>query len=333
MSGSFSALRIHQRAGRVEARLESLALADLSAGDVLIRVAYSGINYKDALAASGAGRILRRYPLIGGIDLAGTVEQSQVPEYRPGDAVLVTGCGLSETRDGGYAAFARVPAEAVVPMPAGLTAASSMAIGTAGFAAARAVMRMQANGQTPSLGPVVVTGASGGVGSLAIDLLAGLGYEVVAVSGKRAAQDYLRELGAAHVLLREELVLGTQPLESARWGGAIDNVGGETLSWLLRSTREQGNVAAVGMAASAQLASSIMPFILRGVSLLGVNSASLPRAPRLATWARLATDLKPRHLERIAARQVGLAQLPGEFADYLAGRVTGRTLVRLGPGE
>jgi len=333
VSGSFSALRIHQRAGRVEARLESLALADLSAGDVLIRVAYSGINYKDALAASGAGRILRRYPLIGGIDLAGTVEQSQVPEYRPGDAVLVTGCGLSETRDGGYAAFARVPAEAVVPMPAGLTAASSMAIGTAGFAAARAVMRMQANGQTPSLGPVVVTGASGGVGSLAIDLLAGLGYEVVAVSGKRAAQDYLRELGAAHVLLREELVLGTQPLESARWGGAIDNVGGETLSWLLRSTREQGNVAAVGMAASAQLASSIMPFILRGVSLLGVNSASLPRAPRLATWARLATDLKPRHLERIAARQVGLAQLPGEFADYLAGRVTGRTLVRLGPGE
>ncbi len=332
MSGSFSALRIHQRAGRIEARLEPLVLEDLSPGEVLIRVAYSGINYKDALAATGAGRILRRYPLVGGIDLAGTVEQSQVNEYRAGDAVLVTGCGLSETRDGGYAAYARVPAEAVVPIPAGLTAASSMAIGTAGFAAARAVMRMQANGQTPSLGPVVVTGATGGVGSLAVDLLAGLGYEVVAVTGKRAAQDYLHELGAAHVLLREELVLGTQPLESARWGGAIDSVGGEMLSWLLRSTREQGNVAAIGMAASAQLSSSVMPFILRGVSLLGINSASLSRAPRLATWARLAADLAPRHLARIAAREVDLAQLPGEFANYLAGKVIGRTLVRVHPG-
>lgn len=331
MSSSFSAVRIHQHAGRIEARLEQLLVEDLSAGEVLIRVAYSSINYKDALAATGAARILRRYPLVGGIDLAGTIEQSQVPDYRPGDAVLVTGCGLSETRDGGYAAYARVPAEVVVPMPRGLTAASSMAIGTAGFATARAVMRMQANGQTPALGPVVVTGATGGVGSLAIDLLAALGYEVVAVTGKRAAQAYLQELGAAHVLLREQLVLGTQPLESARWGGAIDSVGGEMLSWLLRSAREQGNVAAVGMAASAQLSSSVMPFILRGVSLLGVNSASLPRAPRLATWARLATDLKPRHLERIAARQIGLAELPGEFGNYLAGKVIGRTLVRLDP--
>lgn len=331
MPEKFTAYRIHQRDRGVDARFEQLTLDDLSPGEVVIRVSHSSINYKDALAATGAGRILRRYPLVGGIDLAGTVEQSQAPEYLPGDAVLVTGCGLSETRDGGYAAFARVPAEAVVPMPAGLTAASSMAIGTAGFAAARAVMRMQVNGQTPALGPVVVTGATGGVGSLAIDLLAGCGYEVVAVTGKGAAQEYLRELGAAHVLLREELVLGTQPLESARWGGAIDNVGGEMLSWLLRSAREQGNVVAVGMAASAQLSSSVMPFILRGVNLLGINSASLARAPRLATWSRLATDLKPRHLERIAARQVSLAELPGEFANYLAGKAMGRTLVRVDP--
>jgi NADPH2:quinone reductase len=332
MSDSFSALRIHQRDGRIEARLESLRVQDLSPGEVLIRVACSSINYKDALAASGAGRILRRYPLVGGIDLAGTVEESQAAEYRAGDAVLVTGGGLSETRDGGYAGFARVPADAVVPIPSGLTAASSMAIGTAGFAAALAVMRMQANGQTPALGPVLVTGASGGVGSLAIDLLAGAGYEVVAVSGKRAAEDYLRALGAAHVLVREELLLGTAPLESARWGGAIDNVGGETLSWLLRSTRDLGSVASVGMAGGAQLSTSVMPFILRGVSLLGINTASLPRALRLATWARLASDLKPRHLERITTRQVTLMELPEIFADYLASRVMGRTLVRVAAG-
>ncbi len=329
MTDGFSALRIHQRDGRVEARLETLRVQDLSAGEVLIRVACSGINYKDALAATGAGRILRRFPLVGGIDLAGTVEESQASDYGPGDAVLVTGCGLSETRDGGYAQFARVPAEAVVPMPAGLTAASSMEIGTAGFAAARAVMRMEVNGLTPALGPVVVTGATGGVGSLAIDLLSGRGYEVVAVTGKREADEYLRSLGAAHVLLREELVLGSQPLESARWGGAVDNVGGETLSWLLRTTRELGSVASVGMAAGSQLSSSVMPFILRGVSLLGINSASLPRAERLATWSRLAGDLKPRHLERIVRGWVTLAQLPGQFADYLAGRVMGRTLVRV----
>lgn len=329
MADGFSALRIQQRNGRVEARLETVRVQDLSPGEVLIRVAFSGINYKDALAATGAGRILRRFPLVGGIDLAGSVEESQASEYRPGDAVLVTGCGLSETRDGGYAEFARVPAEAVVPMPPGLTPSSSMGIGTAGFAAARAVMRMEVNGQTPALGPVVVTGATGGVGSLAIDLLAGRGYEVVAVTGKRAAEEYLRALGAAHVLLREELVLGSQPLESARWGGAIDNVGGETLSWLLRTTRDLGSVASVGMAAGAQLSSSVMPFILRGVSLLGINSASLPRAQRLATWARLAQDLKPRHLDRIVRGQVTLEQLPGQFADHLAGRVVGRTLVRV----
>jgi acrylyl-CoA reductase (NADPH) len=333
MSEGFSALRIHQRDGRIEARVESMRVQDLSPGEVLIRVACSGINYKDALAATGAGRILRRYPLVGGIDLAGTVEESQVPDYRAGDAVLVTGCGLSETRDGGYAAFARVPADAVVPMPSGLTAATSMAIGTAGFAAARALVRMEANGQTPAHGPVVVTGATGGVGSLAIDLLAGRGYEVVAITGKGAAGQYLQALGAAHVLGRDELVLGTQPLESARWGGAIDSVGGEMLSWLLRSTRELGNVASVGMAASPQLSSSVMPFILRGVSLLGINTTPLPRAERLAIWSRLASDLKPRHLERITTRRVTLTQLPEVFADYLASRVMGRTLVQVAGGS
>ena len=218
MRGRFEAFRIHQRDGRTQARIESLALEDLSDGEVLIRVTHSGINYKDALAATGAGRILRRFPLNGGIDLAGIVAESADPALHAGDAVLVTGCGLSETRDGGFAEFARVPADAVVPMPTGLTPESSMAIGTAGFAAARAILRMQMNDQSPELGPVLVSGASGGVGSLAIDMLASLGYEVVALSGKPEAQEYLRALGAARVLARSELSLGAQPLESGALG-------------------------------------------------------------------------------------------------------------------
>jgi NADPH2:quinone reductase len=329
MDGTFSACRIVQRGNRVLPQLERLSLEDLSAGDVLIRVAYSDINYKDALAATGAGRITRKLPLVGGIDLAGTVEESSVAELRRGDAVLVTGCGLSETRDGGYAEFARVPAQAVVSIPRGLDAASAMALGTAGFAAARAILRMEANGQHPGLGPVVVTGATGGVGSLAIDMLAARGYEVVAVTGKADAEQYLRALGARHVLLRSELRLGSQPLESALWGGAIDNLGGEVLSWLLRTTHERGSVASVGLAASAELALTVMPFILRGVSLLGISSGGLPREQRLAVWSQLAGDLRPRHLERIVTREISLQQLPAAFDAYLAGEITGRTRVRI----
>lgn len=329
MDGTFSACRIVQHGGRILPQLERLRLEDLSAGEVLIRVAYSDINYKDALAATGAGRIARRFPLIGGIDLAGSVEQSSVADYRPGDAVLVTGCGLSETRDGGYAEFARVPAQAVVPIPSGLSPASAMALGTAGVAAARAILRMESNGQSPALGPVVVTGASGGVGSLAIDMLAARGYEVVAVTAKPEAEAYLRGLGARHVLQRSELRLGSQPLESALWGGAIDNLGGELLSWLLRTTHEGGNVASVGLAASSELALNVMPFILRGVSLLGISSTSLPREQRLAVWSHLAGDLKPRQLERIVTREISLQELPAAFAHYLQGSVTGRTRVRI----
>jgi NADPH2:quinone reductase len=332
MSERFRALRVHQQQGRIEPRMEKLGLEDLSDGEVVIRVAFSGINYKDALAATGAGRILRRYPLVGGIDLAGSVVQSEVGAFQPGDEVLVTGCGLSETRDGGYADYARVPAAAVVPMPAGLTAASSMAIGTAGFAAARAIMLMETNAQSPALGPIVVTGSTGGVGSLAIDMLSARGYEVVAVTRKRSAEAYLRELGASQVLVHEELEFGTHPLESARWGGAIDNVGGETLSWLLRSTGERGNVASVGLAADAQLATSVMPFILRGVNLLGVASSSLPRELRLAVWGRIASDLAPRQLGRIVSREIAFSELPQAFGAYLRGEVVGRTLVRIGDG-
>jgi len=325
----FPAFRIHQHAGQVQARWESLAVDELSAGEVVIRVSHSSINYKDALAASGAGRILRRSPLVGGIDLAGRVESSSDARFVRGAEVLVTGCGLSETRDGGYALYARVPAAAVVPMPSGLDAASAMALGTAGFAAGLAYMLMERNGQRNALGPVAVTGASGGVGSIAVDMFASKGFEVSAMTGKSEAQSYLRELGAAQVLLREQLGITVQPLETAHWGGAVDNVGGELLSWLLRSTRERGNVASIGMAASSELHTTVLPFILRGVSLLGVNSSNTTAELRAQVWSRLATDLKPRHLDRIVTRTIDRTELSQAFDDYLHGRVIGRTLVRM----
>src|SRR5688572_28601854 len=230
----FKAFRIHEAEGKVFGRFEDLTLEQLTPGDVVIDVHYSDINYKDALAATGAGRILRRYPLVGGIDLAGVVRSSQDARFSPGDAVLVTGCGLSETVDGGYAELARVSAESVIPMPAGLDAFRAMALGTAGFTAALAIHRMERNGQAPERGPVVVTGATGGVGSVAIDMLAGRGYEVIAVTGKRDASAYLESLGASKVVLRQELALGSRPLEAARFAGAIDNVGGELLAGLTR---------------------------------------------------------------------------------------------------
>ncbi|HEY2417275.1 MAG TPA: YhdH/YhfP family quinone oxidoreductase [Steroidobacteraceae bacterium] len=323
----FPAYRIHQRDGKIEAGWENLRVDDLSPGEVVIRVSHSGINYKDALAATGAGKILRRYPLVGGIDLAGRVESSTDPHFSGGEHVLVTGCGLSETRDGGYASFARVPAASVVAMPPGLDAFSAMALGTAGFAAARGIMRMEINGQHPALGPIAVTGATGGVGSIAIDALAAKGYQVVAITGKRESEAYLRALGATQILYRDELRLQPQGLESARWGGAIDNAGGELLAWLLRTTHELGSVASIGLAAGAELHTTVMPFILRGVSLLGVNSSSSTRETRLAVWQRLATDLKPRHLDRIVTRTIDRGQLAAAFANYLKGHITGRTVV------
>ncbi|HET7756772.1 MAG TPA: oxidoreductase [Steroidobacteraceae bacterium] len=325
----FTAFRIHSDGGRIAARFEPLTLDDLAAGEVVIRVAYSGINYKDALAATGAGRILRRYPLVGGIDLAGVVESSADPRYRAGDAVLVTGCGLSETHDGGYSEVARVPGDWVIPLPPGLDPLSAMSLGTAGFTAALAIHRMERNGQTPARGPVVVTGASGGVGSIAIDMLAARGYPVIAVSGKAAAVDYLQQLGAAQVLMRGELELGSKPLETARFAGAIDNVGGEILAWLTRSVDFWGNIASIGLTGGAELKTTVMPFILRGVSLIGINSAATPREWRLEVWQRIASDLRPRHLARIVTRTISFAELPGAFPEYLAGRVTGRTVVRI----
>jgi len=330
MSSRFRAFRIHEDGGRIVSRIEQIALEDLSPGEVVIRVAWSGINYKDALAATGAGKILRRYPLVGGIDLAGTVESSTDERFKGGDRVLVTGCDLSEQFDGGYAEFARVRAEAVVPIPAGLDERSVMGLGTAGFTAALAIDRMEHNGQKPGERAVAVTGATGGVGSFAIDMLAGRGYEVCALSGKAQAGQYLQAIGAARVMARQEIDYGTRPLERTLFSGAVDNVGGDLLGWLIRSVTYGGNVASVGLAGGAELKITVIPFILRAVNLLGINSVTTPRELRLAVWQRIASNLKPRHLDRIVTREISFDELPGAFAGYMKGEVTGRTVVRIG---
>jgi len=327
---TFKAYRIHEIDKKIVARFEQLTLDDLAPGDVVIRILYSDINYKDALAATGAGKILRKYPLVGGIDLAGVVESSADPRCKSGDHVLVTGCGLSEVHDGGYAEYARVKGEWVIPMPEGLGAFRAMALGTAGFTAALAIHRMEHNGQNPAKGPIVVTGATGGVGSIAIDMLSSRGYEVIAVTGKAESADYLRALGASDVLLRKEIDYGTRPLETARFGGAIDNVGGETLTWLTRTVDTWGNIACIGLAGGAELNTSVIPFILRGVNLLGINSSATLRDMRLIVWNRIATDLKPRHLDKIVTQTIDFDALPSAFQSYLDGTVTGRTVVKIG---
>lgn len=326
---SFRAFRIHQESGKIVSRMETISLNDLAEGEVVVKVRYSTINYKDALAATGAGKILRRYPLVGGIDLSGEVVSSSDPQFQPGQKVLVTGSELSETRDGGYAEYARLKSDSVVPIPAGLDEFQAMAIGTAGYTAALAVHRMEQNGQQPDGGEIVVTGATGGVGSIAVDMLAARGYSVVAVTGKQSAAEYLYRLGAARVLLRDQINTGSRPLEEAQFAGAIDNVGGELLTWLTRTVKFWGNIASIGLAASPELKTTVMPFILRGVSLLGINSVYTPRPLRMQVWQRLATDLKPRHLDVIVTRTVPFEQLPGAFDGYLTAGVTGRTVVRI----
>jgi len=326
---NFRAYRIDQVDGKVQADFVRLNIDDLSDGDVIIKVAYSTINYKDALAATGAGRILRRFPLVGGVDLAGTVVDSQSTGFTEGDEVLVNGAGLGESRDGGYAEYARVPADAVIRIPPGMSAFQAMQMGTAGFTAALAIHRMEQNGQTPDGGPVVVTGATGGVGSLAIDMLDNRGYEVVALTGKASQVDYLKGIGARRVLLRDETDFGKRPMEKAQWGGAIDNLGGETLTWLTRSVDYGGNIASIGLAASHELQTTVLPFILRAVCLLGINSVDTPRPLREAVWSRIGRDLKPRHLDKIANTTISMDDLPGAFQAYLDSKVTGRTVVKI----
>jgi len=324
----FDAFRIHNDDAGYRSGIEPVTLDDLNPGEVVVRAAYSSVNFKDALAGTGKGKILRRFPLVGGIDVAGHVVASTAPAFREGDAVVVTGSGLSETRDGGYGQYARLDARWVIPLPAGLSLRESMILGTAGFTAALALYRMRDNRQTPELGPLAVTGATGGVGSLAVDIFSRAGFEVHAVSGKADQADYLKAIGASQVLGRDALAT-TRPLESARFGGGLDNVGGAMLASLLAQTEPYGNVASAGLAATADLPTTVMPFIIRGVSLLGVASAGTARDIREAIWQHLADDWKPRHLDRICTREVGLAELPQVFDTMLSGGSFGRTLVKL----
>lgn len=326
---SFKAYRIHNEDGEIRAGFEQITLDDVTEGDVVIRSAWSDINFKDALAATGKGKILRKFPLVGGIDVAGRVESSDNKQFSPGDEVLVVGCELSETRDGGYAELVRVPAECVVKLPESLTLFDAMGLGTAGFTAALAVERMEQNGQTPEHGPIVVTGATGGVGSVAIDILSGAGYEVAALTGKPDAAEYLRGLGASQVMLRDDVDLGKRPMERAEWGGAVDNLGGEVLTWLTRTVKPFGNIASIGLAASHELNTTVMPFILRGVSLLGINSVLCAPEVRRSVWERLGTDLKPRHLDRIVSRTINFDELPEAFDDFIEGSIKGRTVVKI----
>ena len=326
---TFKALRIHQVEKATTAKLEQITLNDLSPGEVVIRVAYSSVNYKDALAVTGKGRILKKFPLVPGIDLAGHVESSTVPRYQPGDAVLVTGCNIGEMFDGGYAEFARVSADSIIRKPAGLSLRETMALGTAGFTAALALYQMIRNGQTPDMGSIVVTGATGGVGSLAIDILTRAGFEAHAITGKIDHFDYLQGLGARQCIARKELHWGQRPLETAHWAGAIDNVGGDMLAGLTRVIKPYGNIAICGNAGGIALATTVMPFIIRGLSLLGVASAGTARSIRDRIWEHLAGDWKPVHLDRIAANEVGLDELGGVFATMIEGGSLGRTVVRV----
>ena len=326
---TFRAFRIHDDANGYRSGIERISLDELNPGEVLVKAAYSSVNYKDALAGTGQGKILRRFPLVGGIDIAGHVVRSTDPAFREGDAVLVTGSGLSETRDGGYAEYARLDAKWVIPLPAGLSLRESMILGTAGFTAALALLRMTENRQAPELGPLAVTGATGGVGSLAVAIFRKAGFEVHAISGKPEHVDYLKSLGAGDVLGRETLATA-RPMESARFGGGLDNVGGAMLASLLAQTAPYGNVASAGLAASPELHATVMPFIIRGVSLLGVASAGTARDIREEVWRRLAGDWKPAGLEAIRTRETGLDGLPEVFSTMLAGGSLGRTLVAIG---
>ena len=325
---TFRAFRIVNEDGKIHGAIVNATVAELSAGDVLIKASYSSVNYKDALAATGTGKILRRFPLIGGIDVAGVVASSADSRFREGDEVLVTGYDLGVANDGGYAGYVQVPGGWVVAMPRGLTAFEAMALGTAGFTAGLAIVRLQQNGLRPQNGTVVVTGSTGGVGSIAVAGLARLGYDVAAITGKEEAHEYLRQLGAREVLSRGTLEMGTRPLEKARWAGAVDAVGGDMLAWLTRTTDAWGSIASTGLTGGVELHTTVMPFILRGVSLIGIDSVSCPMEIRTEVWRRLATDMKPNNLAAIA-KEISLDGLPDAFATLLAGKARGRFVVNV----
>lgn len=322
---AFRAYRVYDNGRFGEGRFCEMRRAELDSGNVVVRAAFASVNYKDALTARGRAKIIRRFPCVAGIDVSGTVESSQDPRFKPGDEVLVHSFGMAVDHDGAYAELCRFPAEWVIPLPEGLTLFEAMALGVAGHTAALAVEYMELNGLSPDKGQVLVNGATGGVASIAIDILAKRGYRVAAMTGKPAQAEYLRELGAAEVVGRDAFGDEGKALEAPLWAGAVDSVGGKQLSWLLRSMQRDGVIAAPGNAGGIEFAGNVLPFILRGVRLLGVNVDNpLPVKQRI--WQRLATDFKPRHLDWIA-RRIRFEELERAFDELLGARVTGRQVV------
>ena len=326
----FKAFKLTETAERkIHAEFVDMTLDDLDPGDVVVRVAYSDVNYKDALAATGKGKILRRASCVGGIDFAGTVVSSENAKFRKGDAVVGIGFDLGVSHHGGYAQYARVPAGWLTKLPQGLTLWDAMAFGTAGYTAGIAIVRMEHEGLKPSSGPVLVNGATGGVGSIAVASLARLGYHVVALTGKESEADWLKKLGAKEILLRKSLNLEKiKPLDKSTWAGAVDSLGGDVLSWICSTIKDNGVIASIGLAASPNLNTTVMPFILRGARLLGINSGESSNDVRDTVWRRLATDMKPPLLKEMA-RTVPFTKLPTVFDDYINARVTRRVVVDL----
>ena len=336
MDTSFKAVVVDERDGQVTASLQTLQRAALPEGDTLVAIAYSSLNYKDGLALTGRNKVVRTYPMVPGIDFAGSIVESQSPDYQPGDRVILTGWGVGERHWGGFAQLARVKSEWLVPLPEGLSLKHAMAIGTAGFTAMLSAMALEAHGLTPSDrgtevpahgGEVLVTGASGGVGSMAVALLARLGYTVVASSGRADAHAYLESLGARAILDRSVLTAPGGALGSSRWGGAVDTVGGDTLAGVLRTLAHGASVAACGNAGGLELHTTIAPFILRGVSLLGIDSLPVPLEQRRQVWARLVRELPAETIERIMSRVAPLAEVPALADEILAGRIRGRVVI------
>ena len=325
---TFKAFRIFNDNDKIAGRLVEARLDELSPGEVVFRVEYSSVNFKDALAATGAGKIVRGFPRVGGIDAAGTVVSSSDARFKSGEAILCTSYDLGVAHDGGYSEYCRVPADWVVPLPTGLTSFEAMALGTAGYTAALAIELLELNGLAPANGKVLVNGATGGVATLAIDMLARFGYHVVALTGKDAEAAFLKDIGAAEILLRQALEMGTRPLEKAMWAAAFDSVGGEQLAWLTRTMQQGGLIASFGNAGGIELKTTVLPFILRGVRLIGVDSGFTPMPLRRKVWGRLASDLKPRHLP-VIAYTIELNELPGLFERMLKAQVRGRAVVKI----
>jgi putative YhdH/YhfP family quinone oxidoreductase len=319
------AYRVHAEGKFGLGRFDTMSMDELDQGEVVVRVAYASVNYKDALMARGKARIAMKFPLVAGIDLSGTVEESADARFRKGDEVIVHSFGLGVDHDGGYAEFGRFPADWVIPLPRGMTLFEASAIGVAGQTAALAVDLMERNGLAPDRGKLLVNGATGGVASVAIDILASRGYHVVAMSGKAAGKDYLAALGAKEIVARDAYADGGRPMESPLWAGALDSVGGAQLSWLIRSMQRDGVIASFGNAAGNEFKGNVLPFILRGVRLIGVN-VNTPFETRRRLWDRLTGDLRPRHLARIA-RRIRYEELETAFDALLEARVTGRMVV------